>query len=428
MKIHKIIVDQIVQALIFVFDEGYYADKVIEKIFKKHPKWGSRDRKFFAESVYEIVRNRRLYEELVTKVFQKKTETQNELYQRVFWLHWGRHHSLAEFADSVVLESEKKYLTPENIEREIQKISRPEVIESYPDWLYEMGQSELQQNWLLWARFLNQQAPVHLRVNFIKTNPQKLIKDLQSEKVLVKIFDERTPWVLELIQRQNVFSTKAFKEGLFEVQDASSQLVAPLLKLEPGMRCIDACAGAGGKSLHMATIMKNKGKIISMDLHAHKLDELQKRARRNGVQIIETRIIESSKTIKRLTESADRVLLDVPCSGTGVLRRNPDGKWKLTLEEVRRLNQVQREILFNYSRMTRKGGILVYSTCSILPSENQRQVQWFLDQSVQEWELLEEIVIRPPAVFDESSFFQKKDGGIYKSSDGFYAAALVRKN
>jgi 16S rRNA (cytosine967-C5)-methyltransferase len=174
---------------------------------------------------------------------------------------------------------------------------------------------------------------------------------------------------------------------------------------------IDACAGAGGKSLHIAALLKNKGTVISMDIHEWKLKELRTRAARGGVDVIEARVIESGKTIKRLEATADRVLLDVPCSGLGVVRRNPDTKWKLTLEEVTRLQRLQAEILNDYSKMTKPGGLLVYATCSILPGENERQVEKFLASHGEEWTLEEQLRVDPDQ----------------QRGDGFFAARLRRK-
>ena len=196
------------------------------------------------------------------------------------------------------------------------------------------------------------------------------------------------------------------------MQDASSQLVAAALQVEPGMRVIDACAGAGGKSLHLAALMGNKGKVISMDVEEWKLQQAKLRARRNGVSIFEPKIIEGSKTIKRLKESADRLLLDVPCSGLGVLRRNPDTKWKVSLESLEKVQKTQQELLQSYPSMLKKGGQLVYATCSILPSENEEQIKKFLaSEAGKDFELLEE-----RKVFAQESGF-----------DGFYIARLLKK-
>jgi 16S rRNA (cytosine967-C5)-methyltransferase len=215
---------------------------------------------------------------------------------------------------------------------------------------------------------------------------------------------------VQLAERANVFLSKSFKLGHFEVQDANSQQVAPALQAEPGMRVIDACAGAGGKSLHLAALMKNKGKIIAMDVSDKKLEQLRERSTRDGATCIETRVIESTKVIKRLKDGADRVLLDVPCSGLGVIRRNPDSKWKLMREEVERLRGLQAEILSGYSQMCKSGGVLVYATCSIAPSENSAQVKKFISQNETVWSLEA-----------EQTFLPQRSG-----PDGFYFARLKR--
>jgi 16S rRNA (cytosine967-C5)-methyltransferase len=211
--------------------------------------------------------------------------------------------------------------------------------------------------------------------------------------------------------RGELFINTAFKDGLYEVQDLSSQLVAPFLEPKAGMRIIDACAGNGGKTMHLAALMGNKGRILALDTEEWKLEHLKKRARRVGATIIETRQITTTKVIKRLDQSADRLLLDVPCSGLGIFRRHPDARWTLSMEQIQRLHETQRQILQSYSRMVKPGGMLVYSTCSILPSENQEQVQFFLQQPDCAFELVAEQTILP----QERGF------------DGFYMARLLRK-
>ena len=212
-----------------------------------------------------------------------------------------------------------------------------------------------------------------------------------------------------LDERRNIFRNELFLEGHFEVQDAGSQCIADFTKAEPGMRVIDACAGAGGKTLALAAKMKNKGKIVSMDVEKNKLDELMRRARRAGAGIIEPRVIESSKTIKRLKDSADCLLLDVPCSGLGTMRRNPDLKWKLKESFLKEVKEKQKNILQQYSQMVKPGGKMVYATCSILPSENENQVALFLKNNPG-FKLEEEHAILPSQ----------------HNSDGFYMARMVK--
>jgi 16S rRNA (cytosine967-C5)-methyltransferase len=208
-----------------------------------------------------------------------------------------------------------------------------------------------------------------------------------------------------LKKRQNLHSLKEYQEGLFEIQDASSQLITPFLEVKPGMLVIDACAGAGGKSLHIAAAMKNKGKIISMDVEERKLKELQKRADRSGAGIIFPQLI-SDKVIHTLENSAERLLLDVPCSGLGVLRRNPDAKWKLSPQFIAQIKMTQQEIITKYSGMLKPGGIMVYATCSILPGENQEQVSMFLEKNNEDYEFIEERSVMPSEGFD--GFYMSK--------------------
>jgi 16S rRNA (cytosine967-C5)-methyltransferase len=209
-----------------------------------------------------------------------------------------------------------------------------------------------------------------------------------------------------------VFTTDAFKEGLFEVQDASSQLVAEFLDVKPGQRVIDTCAGAGGKTLHLAALMENKGQLIALDIYARKLTELKRRAKRAGAHNVETREIDSTKVIKKLHNSADRVLIDAPCTGLGVLRRNPDAKWKMQPDFLEKVIATQKQILSDYSKMVKPEGKLVYATCSILPQENKEQVKTFLESE------------------EGKDFILIRDKNIYASVegfDGFYMALLQRK-
>jgi 16S rRNA (cytosine967-C5)-methyltransferase len=232
--------------------------------------------------------------------------------------------------------------------------------------------------WAATAKALNQQAPVVLRSNDIKIKDRKQLQEVLKTEGVETDFAAQTTNGLKLRVRKNIFSNISFQSGFFEVQDGASQMVAPLLDVSPGQRVVDACAGAGGKTLHLAALMKNRGQIIALDIYDTKLEELRRRANRAGVSIIETRLIESSKTIKRLHDSADRLLLDVPCSGLGVLRRNPDAKWKLTPQKMQTMREIQKDILERYSKILKPGGKMVYATCSCLPSENEEQVSQFL--------------------------------------------------
>lgn len=399
-SLHFHLIDAVAAALNETFSENRYADKVIERLFKKNRKWGSRDRKFVAEMIYEIVRHKRRLE------FIAGSDHPWDLIAGYLIQTRGELPNWMEF-DALNVADLKKRNSAEK---------PPEIANSFPDWLNELGKQEFKDQWNLLMNALNKPAEVFLRVNTLKATPEIVKKELALEQIeadLVTSKDFDFPVCLKLKVRKNVFTTAAFRKGYFEVQDAASQQVAGLLDVAPGLRVVDTCAGAGGKSLHLAALMKNKGKIISMDIHEWKLKELKTRAARGGVDIIETKVIEGSKTIKRLENSFDRVLLDVPCSGLGVLRRNPDSKWKLSIEEINRLLVLQKEIISDYSKLCKVGGVMVYATCSILHRENEEQVQWFLStEEGKKWQLEKEIRVWPQI----------------HGFDGFYGAKLKKIN
>lgn len=255
------------------------------------------------------------------------------------------------------------------------------VRDGCPDWLEQLGQAELGARWPAERAALAEAAPRFIRVNLLKTSPAALQQRLNHEGIVCQPVSG-VAGALQVSGAGALFQTGAFSDGWFEQQDAGSQLVAAALPVTSGSRVIDACAGAGGKSLALAASMQGKGRLLAMDVEQWKLEQLAQRAKRAGAGNIETRLITSGKTIKRLAQKADFLLLDVPCSGSGVLRRNPDAKWQqpMRLDELRRL---QQDILQRYSRMLVVGGELVYATCSIFPSENEQQIRQFLGSQTQ---------------------------------------------
>ena len=403
MRLHRNLVYTVIDSIRDIFNEGVYADKAVEKALKRDKRWGSRDRKFVAETIYEIVRWKRLYAEIATV---KEPFDRNNLW-RIFSV-WCVLKGIA-LPDWNQIEP-----TPtRRIKGRFDELSRIRKFrESVPDWIDNLAVSELgEELWTKELAALNKQAEVILRTNTLNTTKKELQKILHEESIFTEFIPNHED-ALRLIERANVFRTEAFKNGYFEVQDASSQLVAEYLDVEPGMKVIDTCAGAGGKTLHLASFMKNKGQIIAMDIYESKLRKLKVRARRNKVHNIDTRVIDSTKPIKKLYGKADRVLIDAPCSGLGVLRRNPDSKWKLQPEFLENIKNVQQEILQQYAKMVKQGGKLVYATCSVLPSENQNQIAEFLaSESGKDFKL-----VKDNKVLAHTSGF-----------DGFYMAQLERK-
>lgn len=402
MRLHRTLVFATIDSLLLIFNDQKQADKVLRSTLKRDKRWGSRDRSFIAETTYDMVRWKRLYAEIAEV---KEPFKRSDLF-RMFTV-W------ATLKGIVLPDWEQFEGTPtRKIKGRFDELSKNRRFrESIPDWLDQVGSEELGAIWDRELSALNQQAEVVLRANTLKTN----VDDLQSALKDGEIYTQPIkgyPSALKLNERTNVFTAEVFKKGWFEVQDAASQKVAQLLDPKPGMRVVDACAGAGGKALHIAALMENKGQVIAMDIYESKLNELKRRAKRAGAHNIETRLIESTKTIKKLLGKADKVLIDAPCSGLGVLKRNPDTKWKLQPEFLDTIRQTQSDLLDSYSRMVKPGGDLVYATCSILPSENDKQVKAFLKREEgKEFSIVKQEKLLP-----------SKTG-----YDGFYMA-LLKKN
>ena len=396
MRPHANLVHAVADGLDEVFYRGYYADRVVAHLLKRDRRWGARDRAFVAETLYDCVRWWRLLAFIAD----------DERPPAVVAAYWAWRHGdtlrLAGFPG----------VTPADCAAALREVGdRPALRESVPDWLHELGCRELPARWPRLLPALNEQADVFLRANTLRTDRQALKDALESEGVEVA-WEPRGEQALRVVGRRNLWATQAFRAGHFEVQDIASQQVAPALDVQPGHTVVDACAGAGGKSLHLSALMENRGRLLALDIAKPKLRELRRRARRAGADNVEARVITSAKTVKRLYGSADRVLLDVPCSGLGVLRRNPDAKWKLTQGFVDEVRGWQRDILARYSRIARPGGRLAYATCSVLPSESEAQVADFLasrEAQAAGWGLLSDARYWPTEGYD-----------------GFYVATLER--
>ncbi len=404
MRLHRNLCFSVIDGLTLIFNEGKYADKVIQQLLKRDKRWGSRDRAFVAETTYDIVRWKRLYAEIA----EVKEPFDRDNLWRMFAV-WATLKGI-KLPDWKYFEK-----TPtRKIKGRFDELSKIRKFrESIPDWIDNVGLEELgEAKWTKEIAMQNEQADVILRTNTLKTTKEKLQNSLFDQGIETEPIKGYNS-ALKLTERANVFVTDAFKNGFFEVQDASSQLVADFLDVKPGMKVVDTCAGAGGKTLHIASLMENKGQIVAMDIYESKLKKLKIRARRNGVHNVELKVIDSTKPIKKLYNKADRVLIDAPCSGLGVLRRNPDAKWKLEPEFLDSIRVTQQEVLQLYSRMVKPEGKLVYATCSVLPSENQNQVETFL---------------KSEAGANFSLIKDKKVLAHTSGFDGFYMALLERKS
>jgi 16S rRNA (cytosine967-C5)-methyltransferase len=253
------------------------------------------------------------------------------------------------------------------------------VANDLPDWLLPHLDRALGPALEREIAALNAPAPIDLRVNLLKADRASARRALAAEGVEA----EPTRWSplgLRLRARAPLSGLAAFKEGLFEVQDEGSQIAALLAGARPGMRVVDFCAGAGGKTLALAAQMGNRGKLVACDVSARRLERAAQRLRRAGAQNVERRVLtsERDKWVKRHKGSFDVVLVDAPCLGTGTWRRNPDAKWRMRPEDLAELVDRQAQILLSASRLARPGGRLVYVTCSLLREEDEDQAEAFL--------------------------------------------------
>jgi len=380
-----------------ILGKGDYADRAIEYGLNESRHWSPAEKSMFVNLTYELLRWLRLLLEI------EPCPTSRGKYMYAIGIYMtlkGMPLNPEEFPEPFDAEKIKERFRALSAERRIK--------ESIPDWLDEIGDRELGEAWPPLLSALNKPASIVLRTNMLKTNPVALRASLENAGIRSVPF-AAVETALMIEEFHNVFMLSLFHNGYFEVQDTGSQMIAPFVDARPGMRVIDACAGTGGKTLHLAALMQNKGRIIALDTAVWKLDALKQRATRAGATIVETKPIETTKVIKRLAGTADRVLIDVPCSGLGVLRRNPDAKWRMTAAKVQKLIGEQKEILDSYQRMVKPGGMLIYATCSILPSENRLQVDNFL-ATHPEFSLVEDKTLRPDIA----------------NSDGFYMARMLR--
>jgi 16S rRNA (cytosine967-C5)-methyltransferase len=395
------------------------ADRVLEFAFRSRRQMGAQDRRLVAETVYAYLRRRRTVDRAVGIA---GGDMDRAAASAALELGLGARAltSAGYIGDAAALVARlRQTASPEPPFGE-----RADL----PDWLAErllasFGEDEA----LSLARALNHPAPVDLRVNTLRADREQLAASLAAAQVETKP-TPFSPCGLRRPARAPLNATTAFREGWFEVQDEGSQLVSLLVEAHAGERVCDFCAGAGGKTLHLAALMENRGTVYAFDTSPRRLANLTLRSRRAGVSNIRATAIrdENDTRIKRLREGLDRVLVDAPCSGTGTLRRNPDIKWR-TLD-LPALTARQRAILDAAARLLKPGGRLVYATCSLLREENEDIVADFLGRN-EEFRLLpvNEVLMRLKVPLQLDGEFLR----LYPhrhNTDAFFSAVMERKS
>jgi 16S rRNA (cytosine967-C5)-methyltransferase len=369
----------------FVGEDRRPADAIIASYFKSNRYIGSKDKGVISELVYRVLRNKASLEWWLTRNGMQASGRNWTIAALLFLKDRspGDIENLFDgekFSPSRLTHPELQWVRQIYREPLISDLMPPDARYNIPDWsvaifLEQWGNSMPQE-----VDALAQEAPVDLRVNTLKNvSRETLVSKLRKEKLDVHP-TTLSPLGIRMKKRAAIFASPSFKEGLFEVQDEGSQLVALITEAKAGQRVIDFCAGAGGKTLALAAMMQNKGKILAFDTSAKRLEQIKERIKRAGADTVELHVIEHErdKFLKRHANGADIVLVDAPCTGTGTWRRNPDLKWRTKPSDIAELVDLQKRILNSAAKLVKTGGRLVYATCSVLKNENDQQVENFL--------------------------------------------------
>ena len=417
------------------------ADAITRSYFRARRYAGSKDRRAVGEKVYSVIRNRARLDWWIagatgnmepssrTRVLSSLLLLDQESPETVATLFDGGGHGPA------ALDSDEKDFVANIADKPLHHDAMPDgVIHEVPAWLMPPLEHRFGDTFATEMEALNTPAPVDVRVNAGRVTRQQARKSLLRDG----INSENTPLSivgLRLTEHANLERTRAFSKGLIEVQDEGSQLISLLCQAHPGMTVIDYCAGGGGKTLALADFMglqgneATAGRLIACDVSAKRLGRMDERLKRAGAEEAVQRIVlEPSGVPADLLNSADRVLVDAPCSGSGAWRRHPEARWRLTPERLAEHIADQRTVLTGAANLVKPGGKLIYATCSLLGQENEDQIAWFLAEHPEFKALpIGEIWVEATGIVSPTGATQAE--GLYLSpasagTDGFYCAVL----
>ena len=403
------------------------ADVVLARYYRQRRFIGSKDRREISRQVYGVLRHEAQLEWWLKRSRRVRSPRGMVLGGLVFLdslslLELGGLFNGDLYCPDHLSVEETEWVQA-NVEQPLLHSDMPESVElNYPGWMQPMLQKVLGDQLAVAMAALNAEASVDLRVNTLKSTRQQVMASLRKEKVE----PVPTPFAADGVRLQKrgaLTAMQAFRDGWFEIQDEGSQLVAELVKARPGETGIDFCAGAGGKTLALSAQMENSGRILACDVAAARLKQMTPRLGRAGVSIVKTRVLKSERDsyLEKHVASADWVLLDVPCSGTGLWRRSPDLKRRTSQRELEEVTKQQHQIADSAARLVKPGGRLVYATCSILRQENEDQVDRFLNA-------YPEFAVQPvslPTAKDETAPYLKLFPHQHET-DGFFGAVLVK--
>ncbi len=410
-------IQAVIDLLMEIIEASGPADRTVSFYFRNHRFIGSHDRAAINNRIYRIIRAWHRFGWWI----RRGDCAVNARTLVIADLMFEREHSLASIEG---IFSGEKY-TPEKLsESELklaksmnrQNLAHPHIPlrekTECPEWAFDLLQKSLGDQYEAEMKAMLESAPLDLRVNTLKAKRDDVLEKLKKDG-----FDAHagkvSPLSIRVLGRPRLLQHPLFLEGAVEIQDEGSQMVAVVADAKPGEQVVDFCAGAGGKTLAIGAAMKNKGRIVALDVLERRLTQAKRRFRRAGLHNIETKPItsERDKWVKRHKGKFDLVLVDAPCTGTGIWRRDPDKRWRMLGPEMSELVLLQRKILDSACRLVKPGGRLVYATCSLLLEENDDQVGAFLKEH-QEFSVKGDFLRLTPALND---------------TDGFFAAVLERK-
>ena len=423
---------------VWAADRRAPVDALFADYFKQRRYIGSKDRGAVSDLVYFVLRHGATIEWHIEQS-DRKTTPRLVVMVGLLFFSTADHAPLtrediiaafngAQYAPKPLTDPEHKLLTRCEAREFMPPGMSPAARYNYPDWMEGRLRESFGAELPIAMEALNQQAPIDLRANLLKCRDRSdLILALDKDGYF-GVATELSPIGVRLKKRLAAFNTQAFKDGMYEVQDEGSQIAALLVVAKPGQKVIDFCAGAGGKTLAIAATMQNKGRLLAWDTSEKRLGQMAKRLARAGVSNVQTHVLktEADPFLKRHVGTADWVLIDAPCSGSGTWRRNPDLKWRFSPEDLQELKLVQARILKQAARLVKPGGRLVYVTCSIFMDENFHQVKQFLGGNPNfrveaPDKLWNNLLVARDGVDASLVLSPHKDG-----TDGFFAAVLVK--
>ena len=440
------------KTLVSIEQEKSYSNIILNKMIKENSKiLSEKDKAFISELVYGIISMKLTLDEIIKKysnikikkisiwilnvlrmgtyqiIFLDKVPKSAAVNESVNLAKRYGHKASSNFVNAILRKINKSdYDELFLIKNDIERISKTR---SMPEWIIkELLKDRNIEEVDKICKNLNNRPKVQIRVNTLKTTKEELETILQKEDIKCSRIEEMPNFLDANIK--NIENFEYFKKGYFTVQDISAGLTAEILSPKENEIILDACAAPGGKTTYMAELMKNKGEVIAWDIHKNRVDLIKENANRLGIDIIKAETQDSTKFNPKYENYFDKILLDVPCLGIGVIKRKPDIKWQKSEKDIQEIVDLQFKILENISRYLKPGGFLVYSTCSILKEENEEQIEKFLEKHSE----YERVSIDEISTLGNIEDIKKKftKNGYFKiepdeSKDGFFIEKLRKK-